>query len=312
VKRICWVVPFSISLFSTGCLWEPAPEQEKASLSEARRGFVSKLIPAATEREPVPEPPPNIFRKVVYDSPVGKLQAYISQVPDDGKKRPAIIWITGGDCNTIDGSLWHDAPPSNDQTAAAYRKAGIVLMFPSLRGGNDNPGTQEAFLGEVDDVLAAADYLARDESLDPKRIYLGGHSTGGTLALLVAESTDRFRAVFSFGPVSNISGYGSEYTPFDTSNHREVELRSPGRWLGSIRGPTFVIEGKNLQGNFRSVDAMRRASTNPMVHFLGVRGADHFSVLAPVNQLIATKILADTGPTTTIAFTEEELGRLMR
>ena len=28
-------------------------------------------------------------------------------------------------------------------------------------------------------------------------IYLGGHSTGGTLVLLVSECTDRFRAIFS-------------------------------------------------------------------------------------------------------------------
>jgi hypothetical protein len=25
-------------------------------------------------------------------------------------------------------------------SAAAYRNAGIVMMFPSLRGGNENPG----------------------------------------------------------------------------------------------------------------------------------------------------------------------------
>lgn len=30
------------------------------------------------------------------------------------------------------------------------------------------------------------------------------HSTGGTKALLVVESTDKFKAVFSFGPVSSV------------------------------------------------------------------------------------------------------------
>jgi dienelactone hydrolase len=54
-----------------------------------------------------------------------------------------------------------------------------------LRGGNDNPGTKEAFLGEVDDILAAALYLARQESVDSNGIFLGGHGTGGTLVLLV-------------------------------------------------------------------------------------------------------------------------------
>jgi hypothetical protein len=59
-----------------------------------------------------------------------------------------------------------------------------------------------------------------------------------------------------------------------------------------------------------SLEAMARASTNPMVHFLPVNGASHFSILAPTNALIARKILADAGPTTTIAFSEQELGQL--
>ena len=67
------------------------------------------------------------------------------------------------------------------------------MMFPGLRGTSGNPGTQESFLGEVDDVLAAADFLRKVDYVDPSRIYLGGHSTGGTLALLVAEAGASFQ-----------------------------------------------------------------------------------------------------------------------
>ena len=28
--------------------------------------------------------------------------------PNDGKKHPAIVWITGGDCNSIDAGCWRD------------------------------------------------------------------------------------------------------------------------------------------------------------------------------------------------------------
>ena len=75
------------------------------------------------------------------------------------------------------------------------------MMYPSLRGGNNNPGHMESFFGEVDDVLAARALLAKLPYVDPERIYLGGHSTGGTLALLVAECSGAFRGVFAFGPV---------------------------------------------------------------------------------------------------------------
>ena len=78
------------------------------------------------------------------------------------------------------------------EAETGFRQAGIMMMFPSLRGGNENSGPKEGFLGEVDDILAAADFLAKQEYVDPQRIYLGGHSTGGTLVLLTADCTDRF------------------------------------------------------------------------------------------------------------------------
>jgi hypothetical protein len=283
------------------------PASNTVSLVEARKGFQTKIV-RRQPKTPVTEPPPNLFRIVHYTSPAGSLAAYLSPDPNDGKKHPAIIWITGGDCNSIDEGCWQEGPPSNDQSASAYRRAGLVMMFPALRGGNDNPGVKEGFLGEVDDVLAAADFLAKQKYVDPNRIYLGGHSTGGTLVLLVSECSERFRAIFSFGPADDVRGYGPEYIPFDTSNPREAELRSPGRWLGSIKSPTFVFEG-TVQGNIQSLQAMSRSSNNPNVHFLPVQGVNHFSILAPVNRLIAGKILGDNGQECTLSFTPEELSR---
>jgi len=283
------------------------PARGGQSLLEARKGFKSKLI-GHKANEPVDAPPAKLFRTVEYSSPVGKLAAYLTPDPSDGRKPAAIIWITGGDCNTI-GDVWSPVPAGNDQTARQYREAGIVMMFPSLRGGNTNPGVQEGFLGEVDDLIAAADFLAQQGYVDPKRIFLGGHSTGGTLVMLAAASTDRFRAVFSFGPAESVAGYGPEYTPFDTSNPREIELRSPARWLSAIACPTFVFEG-TTDANVESFQSMMRASSNPKAHFHAIRGANHFSLLAPTNRLIAGKILLDDAPRMNIAFTENELNRL--
>jgi dienelactone hydrolase len=279
-----------------------------STLLAARKGFQTKLVPGESAKEPVLDPPPKLFRLVRYDASAGALAAYLSPDPKDGKKHPAIIWITGGDCNSI-GNVWENAPDSNDQTAAAYRNAGIVMMFPSLRGGNDNPGAKEGFLGEVDDVLAAADFLAKQNYVDPARIYLGGHSTGGTLALIAAECSDRFRAFFSFGPVNDVGGYSPEFLPFDTSDIRELELRSPGQWLASIRVPTFVFEGTLKINNIASLQAMARSSSNPKVHFFEVRGADHFSILAPTNRLIADKILRDKGRVCNLSFAAEVLSK---
>jgi pimeloyl-ACP methyl ester carboxylesterase len=279
-------------------------------LVDARRGFKTKLIRGVAQHEPVPQPPPQLFRSIRYESPAGKLAAYVSVAPQGAKKGPAIIWIFGGFRNCIGDSAWDEGPPENDQSASAYRKAGIPMMYPSRRGGNDNPGFKEGFFGEVDDVLAAADYLAAQPFVDPKRIYLGGHSTGGTLVLLAAACSDHFRAVFSLGPVDDVTGYGPQNLPFDLSDPRERELRAPVRWLGSIKCPTFVFEGTQ-EGNLESLLSMSRASSNPLLHFHPVNGATHFTIISPLNRVLAAKVLRDEGATTNISFSQQELNNLM-
>jgi pimeloyl-ACP methyl ester carboxylesterase len=274
------------------------------SLAEARRGFVTRPGGQQPPNEPVPKPPPGVFRLVRYPSPVGELSAYLTPDPGDGRKHPAIVWITGGDCNSI-SEVWQPAPRENDQTAAADRKRGVVMMFPSLRGGNDNPGRREGFLGEVDDVTAARDYLAAQPHVDPARVYLGGHSTGGTLEMLVAETTDRFRASFAFGPADDVRGYDGEFVYHRPGDPRETRLRSPVYWLNSVRSPLFVIEGTD--GNIEALRAMRKVCTNPRVRFVEVPGVDHFAVLAPANDAIAAKVVADDGPAVKITLTGQEL-----
>jgi dienelactone hydrolase len=280
-------------------------EPQTGSLVDARKGFNTVIVRQIEDHDPVETPPQGVFEIVRYDSPLGPLPAYLTVDPKDGKKHPAIVWITGGDCNSI-GDVWSPATPDDDQTASAYREAGIVMMFPSMRGGNQNPGIREGYLREADDVLAAADFLAKREWVDPSRIYLGGHSSGGTLVMLVAESSPRFRATFSFGPVADVRCYPPEYVPFDASIRREWELRAPALWLHCIESPVFVFEGGD-GGNCQSLDIFQELSTNSNLHVYRVDGTSHFSVLAPVNRLLAQKVLGDTGPTCNIAITDDEL-----
>lgn len=268
----------------------PGAAQQAETLKAARAEHVTILTQKTRDGTPAPVPPKGVLELIRYPSPTGSLAAYIMPRPASGGKHPAIIWITGGDNNTI-GNLWKKADPANDQTAAAFREAGIVTMYPSQRGGNDNPGFREGFYGEVDDVLAAADYLAKLDYVDPSRIYLGGHSTGGTLVLLTAEMSARFRGVFSFGPIDDIRYYGANFVYSDPKNATEVQLRSPIYWLESVSSPVFVIEGAG-RGNAESLEAMRARTSNPQLRFFKVPGRDHFSVLAPVSKLIAAKIVA--------------------
>jgi acetyl esterase/lipase len=260
------------------------------TLTQARAGFKTQLRWAGEPQPALPVPPKGVFNLVRFDAPVGKLAAYVTPDPRDGKKHPAIIWITGGDSNSV-GEMWEPKPRTNDQSASPYRKAGVVTMFPSLRGGNDNPGRREGYLGEVDDIVAAAKYLATLPYVDPDRIYMGGHSTGGTIAMLVAESTSVFRAVFAFGPVSNPNNYGTSLIYHSPDNAKESALRSPIRWMDAVKRPLYVLEGA-ADGNMEDLQEMAKANKNPMIRFLPVAKKTHFSILTPGNELIASKILA--------------------
>jgi len=173
-----------------------------------------------------------------------------------------------------------------------------VVMFPALRGFSGNRGKPECFLGEVDDILAAAEHLANRPDVDPARIYLGGHSTGGTLVLLAAASTHRFRAVFAFGPVSDPRQYGASGCLPGGKPESEYVARAPVRWIGSIVTPTLVIEGE-YSGNAEEFPALQKHASR-VVKFVAIAGADHFSVLAPATEALARAILADTGPKVSI------------
>jgi len=280
----------------SGCQTSPPAPSSSQTLTQARAGFTTNLVSKVKDNDPLETPPQGSGLKLVYyQDPLGKFPAYVSLPKVAGKRYPAIIWITGGFDSSIGDNSWTPGDPDNDQSAMGFRERGIVTMYPSLRGGNNNPGYHEVCYGEVDDVLAAEKYLASLPYVDPSRIYLGGHSTGGTLALLTSESTGVFRAVFSLGPVSSVVNYGNDVLPYDHSNQQENVLRSPALFLNSVTKPTWIIEGEDESSNISSLNYMQQESTNPLIHFMPIPGKDHFSEISVTTPILCSWILNDKG-----------------
>ncbi|MDP1823619.1 MAG: prolyl oligopeptidase family serine peptidase [Archangium sp.] len=263
----------------------------ESSVQKARKGFKTKLVTRLVDSEPLPPLPPKLFEIVQYQGPLGPLQAMVSKAPGPGK-HPAILWLSGGfPPGGMNEAAWEPQPRGNDQSGAQFRTAGLVVMYPTLRGSFGNAGQAEAFLGEVDDVLAALTWLRASPDVDSTRIYLGGHSTGATLALLVAASTD-VRGVLALGPIDDVCAYGQQSLPFDVRNKRECAVRSPLQFLDAVRAPTLVIEGQ--LGNSEALHAMERATKNPKLSFLVLEGFTHFSAIAPVNEFFAPRLARAT------------------
>ncbi|MDE6362954.1 MAG: prolyl oligopeptidase family serine peptidase [Lachnospiraceae bacterium] len=280
------------------------------SFAEAHDAFQTTLAREDNDDEEIPAPPEGFFDLVKYPSKVGDLAAYVSSDPGDGQKHPLIIWVVGGWGNGIDDFPWCYPEWDNDQTGSAFWQAGVLTMYPSFRGGCGNPGNYETLFGEVDDIVSAYEYAASLPYVDPDRIYLGGHSTGGTRALLASEYTDKFRAVFAFGAVDKIEYHNNSQFTFDTDNKEEYKMRSPIYWLDNVKSPTFLIEGSD--GNAENLRKIERASKNENIHCYIVEDADHFSVLAPLTRVVAQKIVADTGAEPNISITQEELDAAMK
>lgn len=259
------------------------------TLKEARLGHTTNIVTPGEDVGPPDTPVGGTYELIYYPSEVGDLAAYVSTDPGDGERHPAIVWITGGDNNSI-GDVWTPMDRENDQSVSAFRRAGIVTMFPSQRGGNSNPGRREGFYGEVNDILAATDYLEKLPYVDPERIYLGGHSTGGTMAMLVGEYSNRYRAVFPLGPVASPADYDGSYMYCNLNDETEIALRSPIYWLHCVESPMYVFEG-DFFGNVSSLEQMASVNTNSKVKFFSVPNHDHFTVIAPIAEMIADKII---------------------
>jgi dipeptidyl aminopeptidase/acylaminoacyl peptidase len=274
------------------------------SLADARRGHDAGVVARSETGDAPATPPAATFNLIRYPAPPGELAAYLTPPPKGSAKHPAIVWITGGDSASL-GDVWTEQDPKNDQSASAFRKAGIVLMVISLRGGNDNPGEREGLYGEIDDVKAAGNYLAAQPYVDPARIYLGGHSTGASLVLLTQAATTQFRAAFAFGPIATPVRNYMAALGVQVRTQEDLGRRAPVRFLDGIANPTFVIEGED--GNAKAFAALRAATTNANLRFHLVPRATHFTVLGPVSAIIAKQILKDTGPAAAITLNDADM-----
>lgn len=86
-----------------------------------------------------------------------------------------------------------------DAIAEAHQSAGYDVLRFNFRGVGHSEGSHDNGRGEVDDILAAADWL---ENAGYDRIILGGYSFGAIMAMAATARRDFDGAVLVAPPVS--------------------------------------------------------------------------------------------------------------
>lgn len=270
-------------------------------LASRRAAFKTNIVTQAgyVRDPPAPAPPEDLLQLVRFRAPLGELSAYVTPPPADAaRKLPAVVWAHGG-FGGIGPWLWAPPRPENDQTAAAFRERDIVVIYPSWRGENDNPGQFEMYYGEVDDLLAARDYLRSLPWVDPERIYLAGHSSGATLVLLAAAIDSGFQAAIAFGPGVGMPEDPEELramkpmgidVPFDVTDPTEARLRSVIYYMDTISRPVYYIEGADSDlpviPDMVAFAHERRIPFNAII----IPDANHFTVLHSATEVVAKRI----------------------
>lgn len=219
----------------------PAVAVQDQDYAKARQTFHTKLLrqgPAPQSWEPLTAPAG--VSEVEYPSGDLRLKAWVSRPAAGDKRRyPAVLFLHGG----------HAFAPGDWQMSQPFRDAGFVVLAPILRGENGQAGTYTMFYDEVEDVVAAAEYLRHQSYVDPSRLYVAGHSVGGTMAMLAAMTYRHFRAASSLSGSPDQVIYvkyapgGKDRAPFDTTNPRELEMRSPLAFAASFKCPVRIYYG---------------------------------------------------------------------
>ncbi len=284
------VVLLAASAFATGCGDTSTPSATRGleliekDYALARTDFHTKLV----RQGPAPQRygkvhAPQDAQEVDYTSGGLRLKAWVSRPAPGDRKRPGVVFLHGGFAFGEDD--WDQCRP--------FRTAGFAVMTPLLRGENGQPGSFSMFYDEVDDVLAAAAALARRPDVDAKRLYVAGHSAGGTLTLLAALASPGFKAAASFSGscdrINFVRNGFQQVTPFSIGDIREFQMRSPVAYATSFKCPTRIFYGS--EESFFDAESRRTAALAREkgldVEAVTVRGDHLTSVPAAMEQAIA-------------------------
>ena len=174
--------------------------------------------------------------------------------PSAGRQLHGFLWMPEGN-GPFRAILWNHGsekfPGSQPALAAFYTSHSYVFFVPHRRGQGRSPGDYiqdliaqappgqrarrmvELQQSELEDVIAALDYLKSRPFVDPARIAISGCSFGGIQTLLAGEHDLGIRALVPFAPGA-------------MSWEQNVPLQDRLiRAVGQAKAPVFLLQAEN-------------------------------------------------------------------
>lgn len=159
--------------------------------------------------------------------------------------------LGGAGLDPLDRDTYHDE-------ALPYAEAGLAAVLYSIDGPvSDEAGIESmkeaygAFVaagaGTVNGRNAVAFVERRLPMVDPGRLYAAGHSSAGTLALLLAAHEPRLKGCLAYAPALDLEAHFAELTANPATAFAFPGLRafakrsSPLTHAGRIAVPTFLF-----------------------------------------------------------------------
>jgi poly(hydroxyalkanoate) depolymerase family esterase len=177
---------------------------------------------------------------------------YLLHVPSGdapGERRPLIVWIHG--C--------HQSP---EDFAAATRivgwadRRGLFVLMPRQAAGANAAGcwnwfdrSTSAGLGETAIVLAQLEAVERDFAIDPRRVFVGGLSSGAALAAaLIVRAPQRFAAAglhsgIACGAAASIYNAQAVMKDGPDTDVAEIGRRANAQTGEPITMPVMIVQG---------------------------------------------------------------------
>jgi dipeptidyl aminopeptidase/acylaminoacyl peptidase len=168
-------------------------------------------------------------------------------------KYPVVVWIHGGPASAS-LSRWPD------ERAALLSSMGFFVFLPNPRGSY---GQGEAFVranvkdfggGDLRDVLAGLDAIAKEAPVDIERAGIWGWSYGGFMTMWTVTQTQRFKAAVAGAGIANwVSYYGQNdidrwmipYFGASVYDDPSVYAKSaPINFIKQVKTPTLVVVGE--------------------------------------------------------------------